>query len=245
MANGQDVADNRIEEVFSNLKTLPFIFKERIDNMVPEYPANSNKSKEEAKQPLKPVVDQPAKVRKKKENKLLRLVFAQDFKDIEQGLFEGFIEPKIKDLSWSLIQAAIDTVMNAFRMMVYKDYKPAPTTKLPANTYTYNNYYSSSAAAYNNKPAPSMASELSYDEFTYPTRGDAEAVLTELKNQIVRCRCATVLDLYNLSNVTTTNYTLQDWGWTDLGFAEVRQTLSDDHQIVYMIAMPKAKPLQR
>ena len=210
--------------------------------MVPEYPSNSNKAKEEARQPLKPVVDKPAEVRKKKDNKLLRMIFAQDFKDIEQGLITEYIEPKIRDLSWSFIQTAIDTVTNAFRMMVYKDYKPTTTNKLPTSAYTYNNYYSSS---YANRPAPTMTSEINYDEFTYPTRGEAEAVLTELKNQIVRCRCATVLDLYNLSNVTTSNYALQDWGWTDLGFAEVRQTLDETNKIVYMIALPKAKMLPR
>lgn len=243
MGNGSNVDKNE-EEVSSNLMTLPFIFKERIDNMVPEYPANSNKSKEEAKQqPLKPVVNKPAEVRKKKkDNKFLRMIFAQDFKDIEQGLITDYIEPKIRDLSWEVIRTAIETVSNAFRMMVYKDYKPVPNAKLPTNTYTYNNYYSN---AYTTRPAPTMTSEVNYDEFTYPTRGDAEAVLTELKNQIVRCRCATVLDLYNLSNVSTSNYALQDWGWTDLGFAEIRQTLNEDHQIVYIIALPKAKMLPR
>lgn len=238
MGNGSDV-NKKSKEVSSNFKTLPFIFKERIDDMVPDYPANSNKSKEE-KQPLKPVVDKPAMVRKKKTSKLMKLIFAQDFNDIKQGLYTEYIEPKAKDLSWSFIQAGIDLVTNAFRMMVYPDYKPVDRTKLPAERYSYTNYYTYSQP-YANRPAPTMTSEVNYDEFTYPTRGEAEAVLTELKNQIARCRCATVLDLYNLSNVTTSNYTLQDWGWTDLNFAEVRQSPEGG----YMIALPKAKMLQR
>ena len=237
MGDGSNVNKDK-KEVSSNLKTLPFIFKERIDDMVPEYPANSNKSKDET-QPLKPVVDKPAAVRKKKTNKFLRLIFAQDFNDIKAGLITQYLEPKAKDLSWAFIQAGIDLVTNAFRMMVYEDYKPIDRSKLPAERYSYNNYYTYSQP-YNNRPAPTMTSELNYDEFTYPTRGEAEAVLTELKNQIVRCRCATVLDLYNLSNVSTSNYTFQDWGWTDLNFAEIRQGPEG-----YMIALPKAKPLPR
>ena len=235
MDDGQNVRDNGME-VSSNLKTLPFIFKERIDEMVPEYPSNSNKSKEEAKPQLQPVVEKPAGVRKKRQSKLLKIFFEQDFNDIKQGLYTEYVEPKMKDLTWSFIQAGIDTVMNAMRMMVYKDYHPVDRSKIPAERYSYSNYYSSSTP----RPAPTMASEVNYDEFIYATRGEAEAVLQELKNQIARCRCATVLDLYNVSNVSTSNYTLQDWGWTDLSFAEIRQNSEG-----YLIALPKAKLLPR
>jgi len=199
------------------------------------YPSNSNKSKEENKKALDAVVSKQPTVRKKKNNKLLRMIFAQDFRDIEQGLMTQWVAPKIKDLSWSFIQAAIDTVTNAVRMMVYSDYKPVDRSKLPAERYSYSNYYQQQAT-----PKPTMATQLDYDEFTYPTYGEADAVLTELKNQIARCRVATVLDMYNLSKVPTSNYTLQDWGWQNLDFAEVRQAEEG-----YIITLPKAKILPR
>ncbi len=244
MDDGQNVKE--IKEVSSNLKTLPFIFKERIDNMIPEFPANSNKSKEERK-PLKPVVDTPALIKKpKKVTKLHKLIFAKDFDDIKQGLYKEYVEPKAKELSWNLIQACIDYVTNAFRMMVYEDYKHVERSKLPAERYSYNHYYTYSQPTVNRSTAaPSVTTELNYDEFLYPTAAKADLVLAELKNQIATCKCATVLDLYDLSGVATSNYTLQNWGWTDLGFAEVRQTLDENHNIVYMISLPKAKPLPR
>ena len=201
-----------------------------------EYPSNSNKSKEESKPSLQPVVDQPVSVRKKRKSRLAKIFFEQDFRDIKEDLYTEYVEPKLKDLTWSFIQAGIDAVMNAMRMMVYKDYHPVDRSKIPAERYSYSNYYSSSTA----RPAPTMTSEVNYDEFIYSTRGEAEAVLQELKNQIARCRCATVLDLYNVSNVSTSNYTLQDWGWTSLDFAEVRQSSEG-----YLIALPKAKLLPR
>lgn len=218
--------------------------------MVPEYPTNSNKSKEESREKgknLAPVVDEPAAVRvKRKPNKFLKLIFKQDLNDIRAGLVKEYIEPKTRELSWSFIQAGIDLVTNTLRMMVYPDYKPTTTVpKLPAERYTYNNYYTSSSQAYANRAAPSMASEVSYDEFTYPTSEKAQMVLNELKNQIDACRYASVLDLYQLSKVSTSNYTLQDWGWTDLSFSEVRQTVNEEGQYVYIITLPKAKHLQR
>lgn len=201
-----------------------------------DYPSNSNKSKEENRQTVAPVVSEPAVVRKsRKKNKLLHMIFAQDFVDIKKGLVTEWIAPKIKDLSWSLIQAGIDTVQNAMKMMVYEDYKPVDRAKLPAERCSYSNYYPQQ-----NRPVPTMTSEVNYDEFIYKTFGEADAVLTELKNLISRSRCATVLDLYNLSKVATSNYTLQDWGWTDLSFAEVKQS-----QDGYIIALPKARSLPR
>lgn len=223
--------------------------------MVPDYPANSSKSKEPQKQEenvrsnLKPVVDAPAKVWKKKENKLLRAIFAQDLKDVLPSLLSEFVEPKIKDLSWAFIQAGIDAVTNCFRMMVYKDYRPVDRAKTTTDRYSYSSYYNSSS--YNNsrpKPAPVQTTsekEVNYDEFTYPTGAIAETILLEMRNQIDRCGAASVLDLYALSDVSTANYALQDWGWTNLNFAEVRQTIDEDGKVVYIIALPKAKPLPR
>lgn len=206
--------------------------------MVPDYPSNSNKSKEERKT-LEPVVQGTATARKKRDNKLLRMVIAHDFRDIKEGLYTRYVGPKVKELSWSIIQAVIDYITNAARMMVYDDYNPVDRSKLPAERYSYNNYYYQQQQQ-KPAPVPTMTSELNYDEFSYPTRGDAEAVLAEMKNQIIRCRCATVLDLYSLSNISTSNYALQDWGWTNLDFAEVRQGPDG-----YIIALPKAKVLPR
>lgn len=240
MDDGQNVKTKAME-VSSNLKTLPFIFNERIDDVMPDYPSNSNKSKEE-EQKVQPVVVNPVGVRnKKKKSKLLKMIFRQDFKDIKPGLVTSYVEPKVQDIAWSFIQAGIDLVTNALRMMVYEDYKPTDRAKLPADRYTYSNYYSSSVP----RPAPTMTSELNYDEFTYTTKAEADVVLAELKNLIARTKAASVLDLYNLSKVSTSNYTLQNWGWTNLDFAEVKQTYDEDHRIVYVINLPKAMSLGR
>lgn len=209
-----------------------------------DYPSNSNKSKEEVAPNLPdPVVVTPGVPKKKKDSKFLRMIFKQDFKDVKPGLVKEYIEPKVTDLAWSFIQASIDTVTNALRMMVYQDYRPTSTPKIPADRYSYNNYYSSSTP----KPnlTPTMTSEVNYDEFTYATKGEADVVLAELKNILQRSKSATVLDLYALSGVGTSNYTLQNWGWTDLNFAEVKQTFDEDHRIVYMISLPKANFLGR
>lgn len=225
-------------EVSSNFKTLPFIFTERITDMIEDYPANSAKSKQEAKENrknLQPVVTEPVNIRPKR-NKVLRLLFKNDFQDIRKGLTEDYVYPKIQELTWAFVQACIDGVSNTLKMMIYDNYRPTTRSSTPTDRYSYSKYYGDQAV----RPAPSMTTEINYDEFSYTDRGNAEAVLRELQNLIVTTKAASVLDLYNLSNVPTSNYTLQDWGWTDLSFAEVRSQGDE-----YIIALPKAKPLKR
>ena len=229
-------------EVSSNFKTLPFIFKERIEDMaIPEYPPNSNKSKQEnsGRKIPEAIVDIAPPVRKKKENKYLRLLFAQDFKDIKDDLVKEYVEPKAKELFWSFIQAQIDYVTNALRMMVYKGYKPVDKSKLPAERYSYNNYYTSPSAA---PRAPSMETEINYDEFKYGSEAKAKEVLNALKGLIVTNGAVSVLDLYRLSNVTTSNYAIDNYGWTNLDFVETR-FVNDGEQSGWVLNLPRAKPL--
>lgn len=233
-------------EVSSNFKTLPFIFTERMDKMIPDYPANSAKSKQEAKekeqQDLKPTIPEGVRIKPKK-SKLFRAIFKQDFQDIRKGLINDYVYPKTQELAWSFIQACIDTVTNAMKMMIFENYKPTTgTTKSTPSGYSYSGYYNSQA----NKPVPTMSTEIDYDEFTYVDRGKAEEILYELRNLIATTKSASVLDLYNLSQVGTSNYTLQNWGWTDLSFAEIREQWDSDAQkTVYYIALPKARPLKK
>ena len=210
--------------------------------METNYPSNSNKSKETVPaKKLDSVVSAPAVPRKKKKEKFLPVIFEQDFNDIKLGLYNEWIKPKIRAYAWSLFEGMIDTVKNTIRMMMYENYKPSESK--PANNgYSYSSIYNS-----NQNPTMSKPKEISYDEFQYPTYGEAERVRRGLIEQIERCKVATVLDMYQLSQVDTSNYTLQDWGWTNLDFAEIKQIpeAESPNGFVYIITMPKAKPLPR
>lgn len=205
-----------------------------------EYPSNSNKSKEEQKIPAPVVNSIPTARKKKPEKKLFRMIFAQDFKDIKQGLIKDWIEPQVRNLAWNYVQFLIDTVKNGVKMMMYDNYKPTEKSNIPASNYSYSNYYKPAVVA----PRPNTES-VSYDEFEYPTEKEAADVLNGLRDLIARCKAASVLDLYGLSHISTSNYTLQNWGWTNLDFVEIRTTTSDDGRIVYYLTLPKATMLQR
>ena len=205
-----------------------------------EYPSNSNKSKQEQNIPAPVVTNVPTARKKKPDNKLLRMIFAQDFKDIKDGLVKDWIEPQVRNLAWNYVQFLIDTVKNGVKMMMYDNYKPTEKSSVPASNYSYNNYYRPTMTT-----PKSNNDTVSYDEFEYPTEKEAADVLTGLRDLISRCKAATVLDLYGLSKISTSNYTLQNWGWTNLDFVEIKTTTSDDGRIVYYLTLPKATVLQR
>ena len=77
-----------------------------------------------------------------------------------------------------------------------------------------------------------------YDEITFESRGDAERVLSELDEAIDRYGDISVGDLYNAAGVTTDNYAVNKYGWTNIRSAEVIRARDG-----YVIKMPKASPL--
>ena len=215
-----------------------------------EYPSNSNKSKNEIKMrdPVVknvPTVGKQVTTEEKEKDGLLRMIFAQDFKDIKKGLIEQWIQPQVKNLAWNYIQFLIDTVKNGVKMMMYDNYRPTEKSNSPASTYTYSNYYQPSVATQSTTKHQSNTDTINYDEFEYPTEKEARDVLQELRNLIEISKAASVLDLYGFSKMSTANYALQNWGWTNLDHADVVQTVSDDGRVVYVITLPKAQMLPR
>ena len=76
-----------------------------------------------------------------------------------------------------------------------------------------------------------------FRELTFETRGDAEEVLSGLVDLIVDYKQASIADLYDLCEITST-FTDNKYGWTDLSDASVRR-VSDG----YVLVLPKAEQL--
>ncbi len=206
--------------------------------MIPEYPANSDRSKQNNPPKLQPVVTSKPEKYQKKENKYLKMIFAQDFRDVKDSLVTEYVQPKVKELVWSFFQAQLDFVTNALRMMVFKDFKPSAKPSTQAERYSYSTYYNQP-----NKPAPTMTTEVNYDELMYSTSGEAGAVLAGMRQRLEHYDRVTVADFYDLSDISTTNFALGNYGWKNLDFAEVKQVMTEDGVYKYIIALPKAKPL--
>ena len=76
----------------------------------------------------------------------------------------------------------------------------------------------------------------------FDTRGEAEDCVREMVRMIKRKGHAEVRDFYSEANVVTTNFTVQDWGWTDAD--SVRRAQIRQNRGKYYIYMPKPVELE-
>lgn len=62
---------------------------------------------------------------------------------------------------------------------------------------------------------------FSYDNITFEERGQAEMVLNAMIGAIQQYDAVSVLDLYDLSGITTDNFNADKYGWTNLSTADI------------------------
>ena len=199
-----------------------------------EYKPNSHKFKESQQlqetQKVKKVTSGVVKTKKKSEVSNLKSIFiSEDIRNVGEYILTDVIIPAVKN-------ALSDTVSNGINMLLYGD--AGRNRKSSAPKISYSQYYADrnvGGAVVNRNAA---RTGWDYDEITFESRGDAERVLTELDEAIDRYGVISVGDLYNAAGVTTDNYAVNKYGWTNIRSAEVIRARDG-----YVIKMPKASPL--
>lgn len=196
---------------------------------------NSHKSKEQAKAPEKrvekPVITGTAKTKKKGELSKVKDIFIhEDVANVKSYILMDVLVPAIK-------KAISDIVVNGIDMILYGE---AGRTKKnsPGSKISYRSFYEKDAPR-RDYASPKSMSPFDYDDIVFETRGDAEVVLESLCDIIDQFSVASVGDLYDLANVSTTNFTVNKYGWTDLRTASVMRSMGGG----YVIKLPKAMPL--
>lgn len=225
-------------EVSSNFKTLPFIFKERIDIDVTDYSSNSDKSKMQVKtepEKMAPVISQPVKLKKRDQMSLFNIIFEQDFKDIKEDLFKNRIRPKLKDIAYNMCISVIDTIDAALQMMIFKDSVISPDRRKGFGDRVSYNKMSDRRQA---PSAPSMSTVYNYDDVIFNTRDDAITVLDTMQQYLKSYPSVSVARFYEFANAPTTNWASNNYGWTNLDSVEVKRC--DEG---WVIDFPKAKLL--
>jgi len=111
----------------------------------------------------------------------------------------------------------------------------------PANNSQVNyNKMSSSSYARRDESRPMSRRDRAthnFDEITLDHRSEAEEVLENLYELIGQYDVATVADLYDMIG-TTSDFTDEKWGWTDLRGSGVHKT-----RYGYLLDLPKPSPI--
>jgi hypothetical protein len=204
--------------------------------MEPEFPPNSEVSKQEAeiKKDIQPITLDA--IRRKKP---IRKKFSEVF-------IAGSAKTAIGYALWEvLLPAAKDTVVEVITQGVEKLFfgesrrrGSLPPPSGPTGYVSYDRYSMRHRMSSPQRVISRQArARHDFDEIVLEGRTEAEEVIDRLYEVISRYESATVADLYQLVGLSS-NHTDHKWGWTDIRGAGVSRTRDG-----YILDLPEPIPL--
>lgn len=197
-----------------------------------DYTPNSHKYKQEQAEKEKPkaekVVTGAVAVKKKSGvTKFADAFISKDIHGLGSYIVDDFVIPTAKKLVSDILKYAVDTIF-------YGKSGAGKTTRTSGDYVSYNKI-SSRVDDRRDEPRKSV---FDYDTFNYQTRGDAEAVLDNMRRHIDQFGYVSVNDLYDMVDKTAP-FTATRYGWTDLRGSEVTRGRDG-----YNIELPRAELLR-
>lgn len=177
-----------------------------------DYKSNSNKSKQEQKQPEKKVekiISGSAKAKKKSEVKKLTDVFiSEDISNVKSYIWNDIIIPIVK----KAISETVDVILYGESGHSKK--------KSPASRVSYRSYYEDRDDNRRRDYGSVRRSNYDYNDIVLENRGDAEEVLIKLDELIDVYGSASIADLYDMVGMSG-SYTDNRYGWDKPGVGSV------------------------
>ena len=193
---------------------------------------NYNKKKPadkvEEKKHISKVVSGNVTIKKKSEGrKILEKIFPSVGSDLKTTLMDDVIFPMLKN---GLLEAV-------GRILWPNGDGPVRSSSFGGGTRINYSGFSKPQARQHYIPAGSTVG-FDYDRIAFETRGDAEAVLMALDENIDAYGFATVGAFYEAAGVTTNNAQVEKFCWRSIGDAKVAQVGGG-----WIIRMPRPMPL--
>ena len=198
-----------------------------------EYKPNSHKSKEERipERKVEKVVSGVVKPKKKSDiQKFADIFISENISNVKSYILLEVLVPAIK-------KAISDIVTNGIDMILYGESRTRNKSTI-ASKVSYQRYYDRTDEQRRNYSNSSARNGFDYDELIFPTRGDAEAVLDAMNEIISQYGVVSIMDLYDLANVSMDNYAANKYGWTDISGCKVNRVRDG-----YVLNLPRALPI--
>lgn len=204
-----------------------------------EYKPNSHKSREDNKEKTVEkrvsgkVVGESAKTKKKSGvAKAVNSFVAEDLKNVKSYVTSEVLIPKIKDIVFEAVKGGIGMILFG------ESFKRGQSSGAPK--ISYGSYYSSGSSVRQERPTTyaKPMDGFDFDEVVFATKGDAESVLAVMDETIERYGIVSVSDFYELAGVTSNNFAINRYGWSNIRSAEILRVRDG-----YIIKFPKVGPL--
>lgn len=199
-----------------------------------EFAPNSNKYKQEQKEAAERRVEKPvvggAKTKKKSDIAKIGDVFiSEDIKNVKSYVLMDVLVPAIK-------KAISDIVTNGIDMILYGE-TGRSSKRSTTDRFSYSSCYSDPRSS---RASESNRGRFEYDDIVFVSRADAVRVQEELANVIDRYGFVTVLDYYDMAEITAP-HTANKYGWMSkqsIIHADIIRARDG-----YIIKLPKAMPI--
>lgn len=190
----------------------------------------------EEKKENKVVISKPAVIEEKKGwDKVADSFFNEDKQNIKNYIIYDVLLPAAKKTIQTI-------VTNVTSMVLYGEAdKRNNQSDIPVSRVSYRSYYNEPAkSSYYNQDRYSQRTQpiADYNNILLENRGDCEILLDQMNATIEKYTFVKVADLFDFVGLKS-NYTDNNWGWTDLRSAEICRQ-SDGR---YWIRFPKPMPI--
>lgn len=181
------------------------------------YPANSNASKQEVKPTAEEkratkVVKGNVRTKTNEVRKFADVFISEDINNVKSYILMDVLVPAIK-------KAVADIVTNGIEMILYGSTSKGRNSS-SGSKVSYRNYYDNRDDRRDDRGGSRTRSGLDYDDFVFESRGEAEAVLSQMGDIIERFKYVTVADLYDMVDKVPP-FTANKYGWTSIRNADV------------------------
>lgn len=198
-----------------------------------DYKSNSDKARQEqqSEKKVEAVITGVAKTRKKGEMQKFADVFiAEDANNVKSYILMEVIVPAVKKAISDIVTTGIDMIL----------YGEAGRSKKngTASKVSYRNYYDQGGDRVRAGSVCNRRNTPDYDDILFDTRGDAEAVLDAMNDIISQYGTVSVSDFYDLARVPNDNFTMNRYGWANIGGATTVRVRDG-----YILKLPRAIPL--
>lgn len=178
------------------------------------------------------VVDGKVTTKKNKTRKFRDIFIAEDIHTVVDHAITDMAIPMAKELFFKVLKDGLEMLMFG------KDGARTSSGKSRASldTVSYRQYYDRGESY--RQPSTRNSTRFDYEDIVFESRGQAEAVISEMEHVIGRYGFVTVADLFDMVDLTAP-YTGNKYGWTSVRHAEPLRLVGGG----YIIKLPKAIPI--
>lgn len=190
--------------------------------------------RDKERETLKPAVQTSTTLLKKSTaQRLLSTFLEKDSQSIKDDIWNDVLKPTLKKALYDIIANGASTILG--------EKSSWSGRSIPANHVNYGSRYSQPIGAANR--GRSSSASIAIDDVLFNTRSDAENVLDTMFENVATYGSISVNDFYDLSGISNVDYTVSNYGWTDLRGSRILH-VSDRRGEGFVIKLPRAIPLE-